>query len=389
MSRPVRWTLLGLFLLLLLVRISLPFFVRDYVNHQLNQARDYGGRLGGIELQLWRGQYSIRSLQILKKTGGIPAPLFSVERMDLSIEWRELLHGSVVGKVIMHQPHLNFVIGPDPDQTQTGREESWNKILESLFPFKLNRLEITDGEIHFQNPHSTPPVDIYLEQLSATATNFANSRDLKTELPAGVTARATALGGGGLDLRLQINPVANDPTFQLDASLTNVDLTSLNGFLKAYGKFDVEHGVFALYSSAAAKNGKYEGYFKIFFDHLKVFQWEKDKKKDALEIFWQAVVGTLTTVLKNQPHDQLATRVPFSGSYQQDRKLGIWRAVATILRNAFVRALVPNLDEHITVKAVEKRADPREETSGNGTNNPATNYDKGAEKLMKPEAPPR
>ena len=113
------------------------------------------------------------------------------------------------------------------------------------------------------------------------------------------------------------------------------------------------HGVFALYSSVAARNGNFDGYFKVFFDHLQVFQWEKDKKKDALEIFWQAIVGTLAASFKNHPHDQLAARVPFSGSYRGE-KIGVWRAVATILKNAFVSALVPNVDQKITIDQVKR-----------------------------------
>ena len=82
-------------------------------------------------------------------------------------------------------------------------------------------------------------------------------------------------------------------------------------------------GQFALYKSVASKDGNYDGYIKVFFDKLKVFAWEKERKKDALQIFWQAVVGTLTDVFKNHPKDSLATRIPISGTYQY-HKIGTW-----------------------------------------------------------------
>ena len=96
----------------------------------------------------------------------------------------------MVGQVIMDHPRLNFVSGPTEAETQTGKDESWGSMLESLFPFRLNRLEIEDGEIHFQNEHSIPPVDIALKKLSVTATNLTNSREIKNELPAGITPGA-------------------------------------------------------------------------------------------------------------------------------------------------------------------------------------------------------
>jgi len=325
---------LSVVFLLVALRVLLPFAVERYVNRQLNDAHDYGGRIGSVHIQLWRGRYRINNLNIFKKSGGIHVPLFSADQLYLSIEWKELFHGSVVGQVIMERPTLNFVAGPTADQTQTGKEENWNTMLESLFPFDLNRLEVIHGQIHFQNEHSTPPVDISLNELSATATNLTNSRKVKGELPGGVTAHATTIGGGDLDFKLQLNPLANLPTYQLTAQLTNVNLVALNSFLRAYGKFDVEGGTFATYTSIAAKDGNYEGYVKVFFTKLDVFAWEKERKKNALEIFWQAIVGTLTTAFKNQSKDSLATQIPISGSYGHE-KVGTWTAVATLMRHAF------------------------------------------------------
>jgi hypothetical protein len=250
-------------------------------------------------------------------------------------------------------------------------------MLESLFPFNLNRLEITNGQVHFQNEHSTPPVDIYLNELSVTATNLTNSRKVQGELPAGITAHATSIGGGGLDLKLQLNPMASPPAYQCDAQLTNVDLVALNSFLRAYGKFDVERGGFGLYTSIASKDGNYDGYVKVFFNKLEVFAWEKERKKNALEIFWQAIVGTLSAAFKNQAKDSLATRIPISGSFGKE-KIGTWTAVATLLRHAFVKSLVPNVDEQITVQTVEQRAEDKKKLID------STPPEKGAQQLGRP-----
>lgn len=335
------------------VRIALPYLVKAYVNHELNMAHDYAGRIGSISMALWRGGYRIHQIQILKISGNVQSPLFSAPEVDLSIEWRELFHGSIVGEIVLHGPKLNFVSGPASDQKQTGAGERWDKIIEDLFPFKLNRVEILDGEIHFQNPSGKPPVDIYLNQLSAIATNLTNSRNLRQKLPSGLIANGSTIGGGRLDLQLQMDLLQPAPTYEMTCGLTNVDLVSLNDFLRAYGKFDVAHGTFALYTSVASDNGSYEGYFKVFFKNLDVFQWEKERKKNILAIFWQSVVGGVATVFENHVKDQLATKVPISGSYTNS-SIGIWTATGTLLQNAFIHALVPKLDEHVTVEHVEE-----------------------------------
>lgn len=354
-SRVTQWVFV-LVILLITIRIALPFAVKAYVNHKLNASHDYTGKIGDLEMRLWRGGYRIYQIQILKKSGSVPSPLFSASELDLSIDWRELFHGSLVGEIFLRQPHVNFVTGPTPAQKQTGGDERWDKMLESLFPFDLNRVEISDGQIHFQDPSAKPPVDIYLSKISATATNLTNARDLKQKLPSGLTATASTLGGGALNLQLQMNLVEAKPAFEMNCGLTNVDLVALNDFLRAYGKFDVARGTFSFYTSIASADGAYDGYLKVFFSNLDIFEWDKERKKNILEVFWQAIVGGVTVVFKNHPKDQLATKIPISGSYTNS-SIGIWTATATLLQNAFIHALVPKLDQHVTVEQVEKTND--------------------------------
>lgn len=352
--RTAGFVVAGIIVLLIAVRACLPWIVKDYVNRQLNKNKDYGGSVGDVSLQLYRGQYRIHDIKIFKKSGQVHTPLFSATRMYLAVEWKELFHGSVVGEVRLHEPHVNFVSGPTPAQSQAGTNVAWNSMLQSLFPFDINRLEIIDGQVHFQNEYSKPPVDIYLKGLMATATNLSNSRSIKGQLPAGVVAKGTTIGGGSLDLNVQLNPMAKLPTYQLNAQLTNVDLPSLNSFMRAYGKFDVAHGIFNIYTSVASKDGNYEGYVKVFFNHLDVFEWKKERTKNVLQIFWDAVVGTAADILKNQPKDSLATRVPISGTYKNS-SVGVWSAMGSLLQNAFIHALVPKIDEHATLQKAEEK----------------------------------
>jgi hypothetical protein len=253
----------------------------------------------------------------------------------------------------MVAPRINFVSGPTKQQSQSGTENNWSDTLGSLVPFKINNLTITNGQAHFQNPYSDPPVDIYMTSVFTIATNLTNAREIKQSLPAGVEVSGKTLGEGHFDFQCKLKPLAKSPTFQLNGSLTNVNLPQLNGFLRAYGKFDVARGNFSFFTSFAAADEKYDGYVKVLFTDLKVFQWQKERKKDALQIFWQAIVGTVATILKNQPHDQLATKVPISGAFNNS-DVHLWPTIQTLLRNAFVRALVPKRDEKVDIQDAKK-----------------------------------
>src|SRR5437899_7320474 len=82
-------------------RMVLPWIVRDYVNRTLDRNQLYEGRVGEIEIHLWRGAYSIRDVRISKRTGNVPVPLFDGKRVDFSIQWNGLLHGKIVGRFLM------------------------------------------------------------------------------------------------------------------------------------------------------------------------------------------------------------------------------------------------------------------------------------------------
>jgi len=61
------WWVFILAAILIVGRMALPFAVKALVNHQLSKAHDYTGKIGDVEIKLWRGGYRIDQIQILKK----------------------------------------------------------------------------------------------------------------------------------------------------------------------------------------------------------------------------------------------------------------------------------------------------------------------------------
>jgi hypothetical protein len=80
-------------------------------------------------------------------------------------------------------------------------------------------------------------------------------------------------------------------------------------------------------------------------------------------------------VLKNQPHDQLATKVPITGAFQ-NTDVHIWPTIQTLLRNGFIRALALQPDQRVSVETA-KKVDP----SGAGLESSNTNRVQQIEKL--------
>jgi hypothetical protein len=196
-------------------------------------------------------------------------------------------------------------------------------------------------------------MDLFVKNLTVNATNLTNIRDDTQKLPGGIKVCGDTSGGGRLELQLRVNLMSTLPTVELEGELKHVNLPALNNLLKAYGKFDVAHGTLNLFTSLAVADGKYEGYAKVFLQQLDVFAWKKDRKKTIWQLAWHVLVGGLANVFKNRAKDRIAFKIPLSGSFE-DADVDVLTAVATLLRNAFISALVPKMDESIKVEEIKE-----------------------------------
>ena len=298
--------------LLIAVRIALPYILLKLVNKELQNIPGYTGHVDDIDVALIRGAYKIKSIKLEKTGGKIPVPFFSAPLIDLSLQWASLFHGRIVGEIEVDQPVLNFVKGPTEETSQTKIDSSWTDVVKKLMPLKLNKFEIVEGQIHYRDFHSKPTFDIYTKQVHILAENLSNAEKNKDLLPSTITASADVYGGKAT-ASMKMDALAKTPTFDGKAKLEGLNLVNLNQFIDAFAKFDIKSGEISIYTEAAAKNGLITGYTKPIIKNLKVLNWEKDKEK-PLKIAYEAAVEAIAWIFKNHNKEQLATKVEFEGN---------------------------------------------------------------------------
>lgn len=341
--RRVGYLFLATILLLAIARPMMPWAVRWYVNRTLDQSPIYQGRIGDIDLHLWRGAYSIKDVRLLKTTGNVPVPLFAARQVDFAIEWNNLMHRQVVGQFVMEEPQLNFVAAEEESESQSGAGGPWLKIIDDLFPFRINSARVRNGAVHFRTFSGKRPVDVYLSELNASVENLTNIRSEATPLLTTVKATALAMDQAKFEYNMKLDPFSYRPTFQMATRLIGLDVTKINDLALAYGNFDFKHGYFDLVIEVDAKHGLLSGYVKPLFRDLTVFDLSQDiKDKDPIEFFWTALVGGVTELLTNQRRDQFGTLIPFTADTTGTNP-DILATLGNVLRNAFVRAYLPKL----------------------------------------------
>ena len=77
----------------------------------------------------------------------------------------------------------------------------------------------------------------------------------------------------------------------------------------------------------------------------------EDRKDNILEKLWEEIVGAAGVIFRNQSKDQVATKIPFEGDLSNP-DVQTWTAIMEILRNAFIQALFPSVDNEINIASV-------------------------------------
>jgi hypothetical protein len=359
--RRTRKILIGLSVFALLIvgaRIAAPHFVLKYVNQTLDGLDGYAGHVDGVDLHIWRGAYEIEGVTIEKTAGKKPIPLLSVDRIDISVEWKALLDGSIVGEIDLYAPKLNFVAekkkeSKAEDQAEKreakraaqGEETSWQTQVKKLVPLKINRVGVHDGEIHFRDPYESPKVNVFVHKFRGEVTNLTNSEDLSETLAATASFRGRAMRSGNLRIDAKIDPYQKLPTFSLDAQLENLEAKQLNDFLKAYANVDAESGTISVYTEVKAEKGRFRGYVKPLIRELRIIRW-KNEEEGLFGKLWETLVEAGTELFENHDKEQIATKIPMAGKLD-DPNPDVLATVLYVLRNAFVEALRRGLDSNV------------------------------------------
>ncbi|HZX57339.1 MAG TPA: DUF748 domain-containing protein, partial [Mucilaginibacter sp.] len=241
-------------LALIVVRLALPGIVKHYVNKKLNELPGYTGYVDDIDIALWRGAYVIWGLHLKKKTDPPKYPFLYIERSDLSIEWRPLFHGRLVGKVTLDRPIVNILATESLHKEPS--KDTWTATLKALMPITINLLTVNEGRFAYYDFEKKPEHEWHLDNMHLVATNLANVQKKGERLPSDINLSGTAIGGGRLKLHAKTNMLKEMPDFDGGIQLTDIDLLSLNPMLEADVNFDVERGKLDMFSRLSVMNGE-------------------------------------------------------------------------------------------------------------------------------------
>ncbi len=326
-------------------RIAMPFAMKFWLNERLAALGNYRGHVEEVHIALWRGAYELHGVHIRQLNSAVDEPLFATPALEVQVLWSALARGTIVARIRALEPTISFAAGHAGKAAQTGRGVNWADLLVRLTPFRIDRLEIVSGQVHYYDFYSKPKVDMHLDNVDAVLSNLTNAGDQQGRRVAGLRLEALAMAQSKLSLDLQIDPFAAEPDFDLRMKLLGLQVARMRPVMQAYTPFDPTEGKLDVLLEASGKDGAVEGYIKPLFTDLKVVDWKQELRGEhnPFELAVNAVGSVLNLLLQNQAKDQLATRMPFSGRLDAP-DVDIATSLVNILNNAFISAFEPQFE---------------------------------------------
>lgn len=339
--------LLVLLGLAVLVQLVASPIATHLVNKKISSLPEYDGSVRTVKVQLWKLGAEIDDIVLYPRNGDKDPPLVRVKQAALRVAFAGLLRGRLGGELTFDHPEINIIKTKRYENPSDAAEEAkdkardieaklepWRDALQKALPLELTRLEVNEAKLRFIDRTYSPNVDLALDHVKIVGSGLSNRPDGEA-LPAKLQLDGVTTGGGKLALGIQADPLAKTPTFKTTMELKELSLPACNSLLLAYAEVNVTSGSFEIFIEAEGKNGGYNGYVKPFFKDV---DFKPTKKADVMKKLAATAADAVMSVLKNDEKDQVATKAPFSGTFNQN-DVDVWTTVEFLLRNAFVQAL--------------------------------------------------
>lgn len=206
---------------------------------------------------------------------------------------------------------------------------------------RVDQAALTGCTIAMTDEAAKKPYRVFLADTNLHISNISNQSAQGT---ARMTLRAKFMGSGATTASAEFRPGKEKTDFDLYVKIENARLTSLNDALMSYGNFDVSDGFFSLITEIHLKNDFLSGYIKPFFKDMRVYDWRKDKQRALGHQLYELMVDGAAKILENRSHQEVATKIDISGPVNRP-KTSTLQMIAGLLRNAFIKAIVPNFEK--------------------------------------------
>lgn len=344
------YLLFGVVLFVFIFRALLPSLMESFANNRLKKESPYFSfHINDIDLHILRGQYVVKGI-----TGTIKEnkeQFLKIDSVVSDLPWRNIFKGKPLANVTVNKMDLSasqLLLDNAKKEGQRMKEKAAKadkKDEKKESPVNINSFALRDSKILIHDfmsfkgneTRSVEDINMFAKNLTPTVkkpyTNFVMS--------------ATVFGPAPLNVVGVAQTQAEPLKWDMNATLKNFDMTTVNPFIKEKVQAFIRKGKLDMYTEIKSEGEKIEGYLKPFVSKMKM-----DTPPGGFKFKGAAAAtgGNLVKILLTDSEAKtLATEVPFTF---EKEKLDL--EVLPVLQKAVVHKAKQNIQPGIEDKVGQK-----------------------------------
>ena len=243
MVKRVTKLLVGVAVLLVLLLASALFIdepLRAYVEQKMNRSlKGYRVHIGALDFHPIGASLDLYDIRLVRTDEPEP-PVATVARWSASVHWRALLSGRLVNDQEIERPrfHITRTLARQETGSDTAvKDRGWQDAVESVYPFKINQVTITDAELMYLD-EAKPEQPLRIRHMNLYASNIRNVQSADQDYPSEFWLKGTLFESGTIRLDGRADFLA-EPHVAVKADIV-MDGVSLGTLIPVTARYNVQ-----------------------------------------------------------------------------------------------------------------------------------------------------
>ena len=243
MATRVTKLLVGVAVLLMLLLAAALFIdepLRAYVEQKMNRSlKGYRVYIGALDFHPIGASLDLHDIRLVRTDEPDP-PVATVVRWSASVHWRALLSGHLVNDQDIERPrfHITRTLARQETGSDTPvKDRGWQDAVESVYPFKINQVTITDAELMYLD-EAKPEQPLRIRHMNLHASNIRNVHSDGQDYPSEFSLDAVLFESGKIRLDGRADFLA-EPHIAVKADLA-MDGVSLGTLIPVTARYNVQ-----------------------------------------------------------------------------------------------------------------------------------------------------
>lgn len=332
---------LSIFVFLIAVRLVMQPIIHKELNKFLTTfSPSVYFHIDDLGIHIIRGAYSFNGI-----TGNIKGQktnFIKIEKVDVSIAWREIFKGKVVTDIEVTGADFSYTKELKEAFAKMPQKENDAKAAkDKLFPVKIESVDINQGAVTMDDyPGLEEGKKLFVNNIEGRITNLTPEKKFPLSF---FNIKGTLLGNSVIKSTGHLNTLSKPMQWDVDGELRDFDMTSANQFLKRKVPLTFTKGKLDLYAEAQSKGGEVEGYVKPFMKNIDVMM-SKENFKGPKHWFVEILTAVGNLILRASDTKSVATRIPFNMD-KSGVHVDSGEALSKAIQHGFEQQLSPGVED--------------------------------------------